>query len=532
MSEDLNKIFIDKNNVAIKAEGKIYSKYEIDKNLIQDMDYEVIKLNEKEGYRIYEKSLIMLLAAAIKKIYPDSKFSVEHTLSHGIYCKFESNQAKILKISHINEIKQKMKKLVEEDIDFKIIEKGNKELYRLLKKNNLEKKAEILKKKNLNKLIKLTDEVYELPYYNTVPSTGYLNIFNLLYYPPGFILKLPDRANMKKIAFFKESKKLFRIHQEYEKWTDIIDIKYAPSLNEKIDQNLHKEMILISEKMHEKKIVDISDNILENLDRSRLLLVSGPSASGKTTFSKRLAIHLKAAGLKPITIEMDDYFFPRKQTPIDENGNKDFESIKAIDISKFNEDILRMLEGEEVTLPEYDFVSGVRKKGKTIKIGHNDPIIIEGIHSLHPSLTKFIPDNIKFKIYVSALTPLNLDRYNRIHTSDVRLIRRIVRDAQFRGHSADETLKMWTDVQKGENKYIFPFQERADVMFNSALPYEISVLKDFCKRFLIHVKEDSIYYAEARKLLNILELFNSIDPYYVPKSSILREFIGNSIFDY
>ncbi len=532
MSNQLNKIFVNNNNVAVKKNGVIYSKYEINEDFIKDGDYKLIQLNDMEGFRIYEKSLIMLLAAAVKNIYPNSKFSVEHTLSNGIYCRFNTSKNQILKISHINEIKQEMKNLVDNDIDFNIIEGSNEELAELLKNKNLEKKAKIFKNKGFTKLIKLTDDVYELPYYNTVPSTGYLNVFNLLYYPPGFILRLPEKENMDKVAFFKESRNLFRVHQEYERWTDIIDIKYAPSLNEKIKKDLNKEMILISEKMHEKKIVDISEQIIENLDRSRLLLVSGPSASGKTTFSKRLAIHLKAAGLNPITIELDDYFFPRKETPLDENGNKDFESIKAIDISKFNEDILKILEGEKVTLPEYDFVSGVRKKGETIKISNKDPIIIEGIHSLHPSLTKFIPNNIKFKIYVSALTPLNLDRYNRIHTSDVRLIRRIVRDAQFRGHSAIDTLKMWPDVQKGENKYIFPFQEKADVMFNSALPYEISVLKDFCKRFLIQVKDETTCYPEAKNLLNILGLFDSIDPYYVPKSSILREFVGNSIFDY
>jgi len=528
---DLKKIKENKENIAILKNEKIYSLYEFSSEKIEG-EFEIIKLNSEMGYRIYEKSLIIIMAEAVKQLFSNADFFVEHSLSNGIYCRVESEEIPFLKISHVKKIKNKMIELINEDLKFSIVKEKKEKIKTKLEKNGLPFKANIYSNLKTDEIICFNDSIYELNHFKTVPSSSYLEVFDLLFYPPGLVLQLPKKDNMKELAYFKESKKLFRIHQDYEHWTEIIDIKYIPSLNSKIRNDNYKEMILISEKMHERKIVDITEEILNGIKRSRVILISGPSASGKTTFSKRMSLHLKAAGYNPLSVSMDDYFFPRKETPKDENGDHDFESVEAVDIKKFNEDIMKLLEGEEIQLPRYDFVSGKRLKGDAVSIDRKDPIIIEGIHALNPKLSQYIPDNIKYKIYVSALTPLNMDKYNRVKTSDVRLIRRIVRDAQFRGHSALETLKLWEKVKKGEEINIFPFQEKADVMFNSALPYELAVLKDFGLRFLVQIGNDSKYGHKVKELKFLLNMFESIDPYYTPKSSIIREFIGNSIFDY
>ena len=532
MKRKLEDIFKERNIVAAQKGKEIFSLLEMSDD---DIDEYVrwIEVDSEQGHLIYEKSLILLFVAATKSIYPKSEITVEHTINTGLYFRIKNRDFPILKMEHVQKILRKMKEMVEKDIPFEIIDSMSKtDMKKILMQEELDEKLAILEKIDCKKLVTLDNKVFDFAMFKTVPSTGYLEVFDLLYYPPGVILKMPLINDHKTLAPFEERKKLFRVHQEFKGWTEFLDMEYISSLNKKIKNEEFKEMILVSEERHEKEIGNIAEKIASNIDRSRLILIAGPSSSGKTTFSKRLAIHLKVLGLKPVTIGMDDYFLPKDRTPRDENGKYDFESVKAIDIELFNEHLLTLMEGGEIVLPKYNFKKGVREDGEKLKISYNQPIIVEGIHGLNPELTQFIPDNMKFKIYVSALTQLNIDRYNRIKTTNVRLVRRIVRDAQFRGHSAADTIKMWSDVRRGEDKNIFPYQETADIMFNSALPYELCVLRDFGIRFLEQVPEDSNEYIKAKELLFILNLFEPIDPYYTPKSSIIREFVGNSIFEY
>jgi len=328
--------------------------------------------------------------------------------------------------------------------------------------------------------------------------------------------------------------KLSKVFLEYARWLDVLEIEYVSDLNNIITQGERKvaELMLLAEALHEKKIADIADEI-SSRKGVRLILIAGPSSSGKTTFAKRLSIQLKINGLEPVAISLDDYFVDREKTPRDEEGNYDFDSIDALDVALFNQHLKELLEGKEVEIPKFNFKLGKRVKGKPVKLGKNNVLLVEGIHGLNERLTEAVPRDQKYKIYVSALTHLNIDDHNRFSTTDTRLIRRIVRDHKFRGYSAWETLKNWPNVRKGEERYIFPYQEEADVMFNSALIYEIPILKIFAEPLLIQVPEDSQEYSEALRLLKLLDFFLPITNVEdVPDKSILREFIGRSVFKY
>jgi len=492
-----------------------------------------IYLDTPRGHAFYEKSLILLFAAAVRTLYPHAEINVEHTIDTGLYFTLSDRSFPILKMEHVARIKEKMEELAEADLPFTLYrDLPRKEMLSKLRKDEDEDKLELFEQLECQSLVTLDEKVYDYGLFKTVPSTSYLKVFDLLYYPPGLIIRMPLITDHAALAPFQEQKKLFRIHQEFKHWAEILHMEFITSLNGLIEEEKYREMILVSEAMQEKHIIRIAEEIIKLDGHSRLILIAGPSSSGKTTFSKRLATSIKSWGIEPVAIGMDDYFLPWKETPRNEKGEMDFECVEAIDIALFNEHLLLLMEGHEVTLPKYDFLTGTRQEGEKLKLNYNQPIIVEGIHGLNPKLTEAIPDNLKFKIYVSALTQLNMDSFNRIKTTDVRLVRRLVRDAQFRGHSALDTLRMWTKVRAGEDRYIFPYQETADVMFNSSLPYELCVLKKFAVKLLKEVPPQEPEFAKASELLTLLNLISEIDPYFTPKTSIIREFVGNSLYDY
>jgi len=363
------------------------------------------------------------------------------------------------------------------------------------------------------------------------PHSGYIKNFALKYYSPGLILIYPDKANPDKIPEFAEQKKLFNILKEYKTWNKIINFENVSHINQKVKNGDIGDVIRISEALHEKKIANIADMIASNINSKKLILIAGPSSSGKTTFAQRLSIQLRVNGIVPITLSLDDYFKNRDQSPVDENGQYDFEHIDAIDIDLFNEDLYKLLKGYEVEVPIFNFITGCREKtGRKLCINEKQIIIVEGIHGLNEKLTSSIPAKNKFKIYISALTSLNIDNHNRIPSTDTRMIRRIVRDHKFRGWNAESTIMNWPSVRRGEERYIFPFQEEADIMFNSSLIYELCVLKPFAEPLLAEVGKSSPAYTEAKRLIEFLGCFQSVDTHEVPLNSILREFIGGSCF--
>ena len=364
-----------------------------------------------------------------------------------------------------------------------------------------------------------------------VPSTGYLKQFELKYYLPGFILRFPTWESPTEIPDFKEQRKLARIFYEFEKWGEILEVEDVGALNQQIAAGKSGELIRIAEALHEKNIAQIADLIANDSERIKVVLIAGPSSSGKTTFAQRLAVQLRVNGLKPVPISLDDYFVNREVTPLGLDGLPDFEALEAIDVELFNEHLTSLIQGLTIVLPRYNFKSGHREPGQeTLRISKEQPLIIEGIHGLNDKLTSNIPKDNKFKIYISALTQLNVDDHNRIPTTDNRIIRRIVRDNQFRGHDARWTIGMWPMVRRGEETSIFPFQEETDVMFNSALIYELAVLKRYAEPLLQKVTPDHPEFSEAKRLLKFLSYFVPMDDCEISLNSIIREFIGSSCF--
>ena len=358
------------------------------------------------------------------------------------------------------------------------------------------------------------------------PSTGYVKMFQLKYYYPGVIILFPSKKNNYDMTDFTEQKKLAKIFKESNDWAEILDLSYVSSLNEKVNNNTIDDVIRVSEALHEKKIAKIADLICEDSDIN-IILIAGPTSSGKTTFANRLAVQLKVNGKRPIAISIDDYFVNREDSPLNEDGTFNFETIHSVDLELLNRDLTRLLEGEIIELPRFNFITGQREmSGVHIKVDKNHPIIVEGIHGLNPMLTSDIPEKNKYKIYISALTQLNIDAHNRIATTDTRLIRRMVRDVKYRGNGPLRTFELWDGVRSGEEKHIFPYQEEADIMFDSALVYELAVLKKYILPLLNEIENDSIYYSEAKKLIKFLQYFvDIVKEEDIPPTSLLREFI-------
>ncbi|MBN2261245.1 MAG: nucleoside kinase [Clostridiales bacterium] len=491
---------------------------------------ELIDLSMNDGMRIYQRSLSFVFIRAVMELFEETNVIVKHSLSQGLYCEFLGKHRLINR--DLSLISQKMTAIIESNELFVEGLISVSEAIEIFERYQMNSKLNLLKYREKDTL-----KIYTLGwlkdyfYGYMLPSTGYLKEFDLVYYKPGVILRHPVENSPYSVPKFNEHKKLFEIHSEAEKWGEILNVGYVANLNCKIENGLADEFIKISEALHEKKIAMIADMITNQ--KKRVILIAGPSSSGKTTFANRLKIQLRANGLRPVNLSTDDYFVERERTPLDEKGNYDFDSIEALDIESFNKDLKDILDGEKVDLPTFNFQTGHREfNGKVIQIDEDQIVIIEGIHGLNEKLTGDLLKKDKFKIYISALTQLNIDSHNRIPTTDIRIIRRIVRDNNFRGHSALKTLQMWKSVRKGEEKNIFPYQEDADVMFNSALVYEMAILKKHAVPLLEDITQDNTEYSEARRLLKFLSYFVSIDnDELVPRTSILKEFIGGSSFD-
>ncbi len=525
-------------NQGIKREFPILGAYV--NNKLRELSYRIFKpkiirftdITSSDGRRMYYRSLSFVLFKAVKDIYPKAVLNIDHSVSGGIYCEVENGHQ--LDAEAIAAIRQRMAEIIEKDLPFERSELPTKDAIELFVENGLYDKSRLLAgRRDLFTSVYRLDNRINYFYGHLVPSTGYLKVFGLDAYYDGLILRMPDPNNPEQLSPMKKQPKLFHIFREHKEWARLIDGSHVGQLNEQLKLSKASEFIKMAEALHEKKVVRIAEEIEACSQDVKLVLISGPSSSGKTTFSKRLAIQLKVAGLKPHAISLDDYFVNREDNPKDENGEYDFETIKAIDIELFNSNILDLMAGKEVQLPKFDFTEGKRVyNDNTLKIGKNDILIVEGIHGLNPELTAHIEYRHKFSIFISALTQISIDHQNYIPTTDNRLLRRLIRDARYRGYSALETLRRWPSVRRGEEKYIFPYQENADVMFNSALLYELGVIKNLAVPLLKSIPPDELEYSEATRLLKFLSYFKEIPDQEIPPTSLLREFLWGSSFTY
>ena len=482
-----------------------------------------------DNIRNNSRTLQFIFIKAVLDLYKDAIVTMEHSIGKWVFGEIHKKEP--LTEQEVNNIKQEMQKLIDKNYPIKRIKVKREEAIKIFQNYGMTDKVKLLQQTGF-KVVTLyeLDGRYDYFYGPMWESTGVIKNFDVKFYNGGFILGYPTDENLMVVNKFVEQRKLTNIFRETEKWLNILGIGEVGSLNEKISNGELIDLIMISEALHEKKIAQISDMINEKKE-IKAVFVAGPSSSGKTTFANRLAIQLKVNGLNPIPISLDNYFVNREDTPKDENGEYDFESIKSIDVKFFKDQMKELFEGKEVEIPIFNFLTGYREKsGSKVKMPKNGILIIEGIHGLNPILTSSLDENNIFKIYISALTQLNLDNHNRISTADVRRVRRIVRDSLSRGKNAEETLLMWPSIKKGEEKNIFVYQEEADVMFNSTLVYELCVLKKKALEELDKVNADSNVYDEVKRLKAFLGFFDEIDKGLVPENSILREFIGGSIF--
>ncbi len=499
---------------------------------VRDCRINFVPLNSIDGIRSYRHSLVFLLLRAFHELYPEFNVIVAHSLGRAFYCRVEGQER--LTRDMLFEVENRMRRIVEADERFDRTSLSKAETADVLRASGREDKLRLIKWINQETFhLYSFGELKDYFFMPLVPSSGYLQQFALELYQNGLLLRFPRHSAPTEIEKPRQYDKLFKIFEEYERWGEILEINDIGHLNESISNGTIKEMIQISEALHEKKIAYIADQIGEEFPKFKLILIAGPSSSGKTTFSKRLSVQLRVNKITPQMISIDDYFVPRSETPRLENGDFDYENIRAIDIQLFNDHLQSLFRGELVELPKYDFATGRRgASGKKIQLGPKDVLIVEGIHGLNDELTPDIPKELKFKIYVSALTQLNIDDHNRFSTTDTRLIRRLVRDSHFRYYTALETLRRWPLVHEGEDRWIFPHQENADVMFNSALIFEQAVLKSFALPALLKIPRTEPEYSEARRLIDLLSCFLEISTAELPSTSILREFVGGSSFRY
>lgn len=490
---------------------------------------EFLDITNKYGFGAYQRSVSFLMIFAVKEVLGiKTQVVIEHTINKNYYCEIPK-----IKITDevLKKIEYRMNKAVEADIPIEKLVMPLEEGMEIFKKFGMDKMADALKyikTSNIN-LYKL-GWFYDYLYGSMVPSTRYLKSFKLVKYDNGFLIQLPSMENPEKLAEVKILTKISQVFSESSQWAKILKVDTVGALNDTICNGDINDIIWISEALHEKKIANIADMITNQ--KKNIVLIAGPSSSGKTTFAKRLCIQLKVNGIKPYIISIDDYYLSREFTPLGEDGKPDYESLKSIDIKQFSEDMNNLLNGEKVQIPKYNFLTGKREyKGNLIKLESDEILIIEGIHGLNEELTKNIPKENKFKVYISALTQLNIDDHNRISTTDTRIIRRMVRDNNFRGFDAISTIDIWPSVSRGENLNIYPFQEEADAMFNSALIYELSILKQHAEPLLFKIDKSQPQYVEAKRLIKFLNCFLGANSSVIPKNSIIREFIGGSCFD-
>ncbi len=498
--------------------------------LDRDSDVAPIDLSQSDGVRIYRRSLTFLMIVAASHLFPDVEVFVDHSLPFGGYfCEVRNREP--FSESELEQLAAEMQNLVEADIPIQREKVPLDQALQTFRGRHEVDKVAIFEERDRQHKAYL--RLYGLNDYQDyfhgymVPSTGYLKHFRVLRWEEGFILQFPRRHQPTQLQEPVRYAQLKRVFREYGEWLRLLKTEHVGGLNRAIKRGRIREIVLVSEALHEQVIASIATKIASCRHRLRLVLIAGPSSSGKTTFSKRLAVQLLAHGIRPFALELDNYFVNRDDTPKDEFGEFNFEALEAVDLPHFNQQLQALLHGEQVQLPRYNFLTGRREPGPTVQLDPDQMIIVEGIHGLNPRLVYALADDILFRIYVSALTQLNLDRHNRVPTTDTRLIRRITRDARTRGYSATDTLQRWESVRRGEKQHIFPYQDYADVMFNSALVYELSVLKPLAEPLLLQVNPRSRQWVEAKRLLKFLQWFQPLDQSMVPENSLLREFVGD-----
>ena len=512
--------------LAAKVDNRVR---ELTRGLTESCTVTFLDMRNPIAARIYQSGVSFLYLKAINQLLGNVRVEIQNSLNKGIYTEIKTREP--LLAADVAKIQAKMKELVQADIPFKRIVLTREEAFDLFADNNHDEKRRILRGAPDIKSVPVysCDGFLNFFYNQMVPSSGYIGYFELRKYRNGVLIRFPEPATPDKIPEFRDDRKLYQAFGEAKKWGNLMGISYVEDLNHKIDSGEYKEMIQISEALHEKKIAGIADEIIRK--KKRIILISGPSSSGKTTFAKRLSIQLRVNGENPLYIGTDDYFVERQQTPLLPDGTPNFEDIEALDIDLFNRNMNDLLLGKEVDLPTFDFFQGKKHYGSRVtKINSNQPIVIEGIHGLNRALTMDLDEETKFKIYISPFTQLNIDNHNRIPTTDARFLRRIVRDHQFRGYEAGRTIEQWKKVRDGEDRNIFPFNGEADVLFNSAHIYELAVLKKYAEPMLRAIKQEEPAYSEAVRLLRFLHFFHTIeDDSVIANNSIIREFVGGSI---
>ena len=496
----------------------------------EDGKIELIDISSKEGMKVYRRTLVYIVGKAFENLCPDKKMEVNYQLSNSMFCDLIDEE---VTDEFLEELAQEVRRIVKEDLPIRQVIMNREEATKFFNETQSSKGRLQLDLEGNNEIFMYYCEDYYNYCYGTLANrTGIAKIFEIVKYNDGFLIRYPSQNDPERMPKFVKNKKLAWAMEEYDDINKIMKIERVYRINEAIKEGTIKDIILLAEALHEKKIAKIADNIAKNKN-IKMVLIAGPSSSGKTTFAQRLGIQLKLNRIKPVTISVDNYFVERKDTPRDENGEYDFECLEAIDLELFNDHLTRLLNGEEVEMPEFDFFDGTKRyNGKKLKLEKDEVLVIEGIHCLNDKLTSKIPAEQKYKIYISALTVLNLDRFNRISTTDTRLIRRIVRDYQFRGYSAKHTIASWNKVNEGEKKNIFPFQEESNFIFNTSLVYEIGALKPIIMPLLKEITKEDPEYAEASRLMNMLKYFEEIPKEYVPNNSLLKEFLGGGDFKY
>ena len=512
-------------------------------NKVKELDYAVFKpkvvqffdLESVEGQRMYNRSLCMLLAKTLNDVEPELRVVVDHSISKGFYCELVTKEGKEFKATEdlVLKIRGRMQMLVDVNLPIDRKEILSSKAADIFESQGLGDRVEMFKHRP-----RFFSSIYSIDgfqdYYTSylVPSTNYLTVFDLIPYYDGMLLRFPTDFKTMTIAPLEKQDKLFEVFREYKSWSKLLGISTVDSLNKAVATGEAGDIIKVAEALQEKKIAQIADRI-KQAGNVKLVLIAGPSSSGKTTTSKRLCVQLRVAGMKPVQISLDNYFVDREKTPRDESGEYDFEALEALDYQQFNKDILDMMDGKRVEMPVFNFQTGKREyRGEFMTADEDTVFVVEGIHGLNPTLSEMIPADRKFKIYVSALTPIGVDYHNRIPTTDNRLLRRIIRDFRYRHYSAEETIKRWPGVRRGEDRNIFPFQEEADIMFSSALPYELGVIKKYAEPILRGVSERAPEYAEAQRLIKFLSYFKEFPDDEIPPTSILREFLTGSSFHY
>lgn len=516
--------------VLVMKDGKLC---ELHKKLKRDGVLEFVTTGDEIGHKTYKRSASLLLLKAVYHVAGRKNIKnivLHYSVASGYYYTIDGNVE--ITEEFLAQVKAYMRELVERKIPILKRSVGTSEAIEIFHEHGMYDKEKLFRFRRGSRVNIYSLDGFEDYFYGfMVNHTGYLKYFELYPYDTGMVLQLPERSNPQEVPPFIPKPKIFQIQKESERWGEMMQADTVGALNEQIVSKGASQLLLVAEALQESKISQIARTIAENKDK-KFIMIAGPSSSGKTTFSHRLSIQLAAHGLRPHPIAVDNYFVNREDTPLDSEGNYNFECLEAIDVKQFNEDMTRLLQGEEVELPYFNFKTGQREyRGNFMKLGKEDVLVIEGIHCLNDKLSSSLPTESKFKIYISALTQLNIDEHNRIPTTDGRLIRRIVRDARTRGTSAKQTIAMWNSVRRGEEENIFPYQESADVMFNSALIYELAVLKLYAEPLLFSIGKDEPEYNEAKRLLKFLDYFLGVPSESIPSNSILREFVGGGCFD-